>query len=261
MMSPVVGMQPVHMPVTPLARAMHRFLKQELAAPTLVGASADEVGSIGGLGNGSVPVVAKPAPTPPSRAVTLERALSKAEKGKGLRSQDVLGGLPEDLYVTSLQSMNDGVARYRSVDEKGRVWGAPSAFGAGQCVDCPGKAKGNTFRCVECQKKMASRRYPAMAAGDVQLLRDAVDELMKREHPEKREAIARRLDILFGKLAACKIEPDVQGKLLQVSSAMHKGERDAVSQQLSLLASQDWRAHKAWIIGLCQLSSHATARK
>jgi len=125
----------------------------------------------------------------------------------------VLGGLGEDAYVDRLERMNDGVrAPYRSVDARGRVWGAPNAGGSRQCEDCPNKARGNSLRCVECEKKLASRKYTAMDPADLELLKSALSTLVAREQwaPGKARDIAMRIDILYassltaGSSPACK---------------------------------------------------------
>merc|ERR1719310_1140047 len=86
--------------------------------------------------------------------------------------------------------MNDGVNRYRSIDAKGRVWGAPSAFGGGQCQDCPAKAKSNCRRCLDCQRKLAEKVYPAIAPTELQVLTNAVGKLMElQREPEKRPRV------------------------------------------------------------------------
>merc|ERR1712232_173010 len=75
-------------------------------------------------------------------------------------------------------SLDRRVEKYLSKDSStGRVWGMPSAFGKGQCSDCPAKAMPPHMRCEACQKIHQSRLYPPMAEADVRGLRDALQPL------------------------------------------------------------------------------------
>eukprot|EP00929_Paragymnodinium_shiwhaense_P111982 TRINITY_DN8022_c0_g1_i1.p1 TRINITY_DN8022_c0_g1~~TRINITY_DN8022_c0_g1_i1.p1 ORF type:complete len:251 (-),score=55.10 TRINITY_DN8022_c0_g1_i1:545-1297(-) len=244
-------MQPVDMPVTTLACAMWKFLDTGVmqSLPDIPAAKEEPE------------AVAPPAPACLLRGVTLERNLSRVEKGRGVRSKNILGGLADASYVGELRRMNDGVQQYRSVDATGRIWGAPSAFGGGQCVDCPKKAKSSDKRCIDCLRKRAVERHSPMQARDIQLLSDCFYGLLQQEAAdEKRAVIAKRVDLLFSMLSDCKIAPDVQSKLLSIAHALREDKADIASQSVSALAAEDWQEHKTWIIGVCQLTGRHTGR-
>lgn len=147
------------------------------------------------------------------------------------------------------------VARYQSRDENGRVWGAPSAFGKGQCLDCPERAAPPSMRCIACQRRAAQAE--PMSAGDLQLVQITFSGLLEGTSGMMHDDIIRRLDQLYSKLKGGHVAQSVQRKLLDIAKALSVSDIVAAHQEVVAISAQHWEHHKDWIIGLRRLLSES----
>merc|ERR1712050_155437 len=73
----------------------------------------------------------------------------------------------EALVVTDVKARE--VKTYdRSIKVNGRAWGVPSAYGHGQCLNCPSKAAPPSLKCLKCQGSTEAGN--AMSPEDVAVL-------------------------------------------------------------------------------------------
>merc|ERR1712039_334172 len=147
------------------------------------------------------------------------------------------------------------VNRYASRDATGRVWGMPSAFGKGQCSDCPKLAAPPSLRCVECQ--LGAARGEPMSSIDLETLRQAIAcVLSENTNSTQHGPIHVSLDSLYAKLASGQISGPIQQKLMAITKAVHAKDPVAANQQLAALSSQHWeKQHKDWILCLRRVFS------
>merc|ERR1719361_514143 len=86
------------------------------------------------------------------------------------------------------------VSEYKSRDRQtGRIWGVPSAFGRGQCLDCPNKASPPSNKCYDCQ----SRCNMPMPAGAFEQVKMVLDNRLPHIHERSCADVARRLGLLY----------------------------------------------------------------
>eukprot|EP00401_Gymnodinium_catenatum_P018584 CAMPEP_0117543698 /NCGR_PEP_ID=MMETSP0784-20121206/45193_1 /TAXON_ID=39447 /ORGANISM="" /LENGTH=262 /DNA_ID=CAMNT_0005340481 /DNA_START=133 /DNA_END=921 /DNA_ORIENTATION=+ len=149
------------------------------------------------------------------------------------------------------------VARYASKDASGRVWGMPSAFGGGQCFKCPRKAASPSLMCEKCQ--LASAAGCEMPYHDLQHLQTTFSVVLRELPARAQHDIDTRLKHLYSKLEAGVVAVSIQVLLLDIATAMHKNDRVAASKNVASLIAEHWRQHKAWLIGLKQLTSRRSS--
>merc|ERR1712008_39612 len=144
------------------------------------------------------------------------------------------------------------VARYESIDTcDGRVWGMPSAFGRGQCLDCPNKAAPPSKRCESCQ--LAYQAGEPMAIEDINRLRAVLEDLVRTLPEAQRGDILSRLQQLTSRLSAGTIQQPIQLKLRGIVDVAAAGDRGAAKQEVAWLAANEWEQHKIWIVALRRL--------
>lgn len=151
-------------------------------------------------------------------------------------------------------------AKYESKDMSGRVWGMPSAFGRGQCLDCPNKAAPPSVRCTECQ--VAASWSMPMPVEDLESLQRAFNVLLQaRANPEcpqrsENEAIHRSLEKLYEKLHAGTIPQQIQTKLMSLARAISSGHATNAKKCIAEIATLHWdREHKQWLLSVKKLVS------
>mmetsp|Transcript_109610 Transcript_109610/g.210812 ORF Transcript_109610/g.210812 Transcript_109610/m.210812 type:complete len:247 (+) Transcript_109610:72-812(+) len=245
----MVKIQPAVMPVTPLARGMWRFggcvaLGPEDIADTKSGPKlhADALGKAHAREREGV--------TWPLRSSTLTKAWATVPQ--------VICKTEDSISTASSADTCDmpgraDAKRYESVDSTGRVWGMPSAFGGGQCLDCPNKAVPPSMLCETCQHK-ASQGEP-MTTDDLQQLQDPLNALLQSFSGKKHEDIARRLDQLYLLLRAGKIAEPIQTKLLLFAKALSANDRTEATRQVTAISAEHWDQHKQWLTGLKRVLS------
>lgn len=151
------------------------------------------------------------------------------------------------------------IAKYESIDHNGRIWGAPSAFGRGQCLNCPHKAAPPSMRCKNCQLVMAQSE--PMLAGDLHKIRDSLNGLLRKTSGRRCDDIAQRLDQLYSKLETGSIPQSIQSALLMIVESLSKNNGVAQAREteaatlVAALTAEHWEQHKAWLVGLKRLLS------
>jgi len=245
----MVKIQPAVMPFTPLARGMWRFggcvaLGPEDIADTKSGPKlhADALGKAHAREREGV--------TWPLRSSTLTKAWATVPQ--------VICKTEDSISTASSADACDvpgraDAKRYESVDSTGRVWGMPSAFGGGQCLDCPNKAVPPSMLCETCQHK-ASQGQP-MTTDDLRQLQDPLNALLQSFSGKKHEDIARRLDQLYLLLRAGKIAEPIQTKLLLFAKALSANDRTEATKQVTVISAEHWDQHKQWLTGLKRVLS------
>merc|ERR1712048_971922 len=98
-----------------------------------------------------------------------------------------------------------------------------------------------------------------MAPSDLQRFKALVDKVLAEGSSQKRESISRRVNELYSKLQAGKIDEPVQARLLNAVEALSSNDCTGASKQVASISAQHWDQHKEWIIGLKQLISCAKA--
>mmetsp|Transcript_14177 Transcript_14177/g.40874 ORF Transcript_14177/g.40874 Transcript_14177/m.40874 type:complete len:232 (+) Transcript_14177:32-727(+) len=154
------------------------------------------------------------------------------------------------------------LARYESRDASGRVWGMPSAYGRGQCVDCPRKAAPPSSRCQDCQVRLSQTTHPRMNPEELAMLRAHFDGCASRlADPRVERDIARRLQVLYQLADDGRLPPPLQARLLEAARASIAAEDEQVSRMLARLAqdmAQDgersqFDVHRQWLVGVRRL--------
>mmetsp|Transcript_119557 Transcript_119557/g.194453 ORF Transcript_119557/g.194453 Transcript_119557/m.194453 type:complete len:247 (+) Transcript_119557:88-828(+) len=244
----MVQIQLAVMPVTPLARGMWRFggvpLEPEDITENKSGqkSHADTVGKSHARERESV---TQPLPSytwNKARAIVLQVTCKSEDSISTASSAD----------TCDMPGRADA-KRYESVDSTGRVWGMPSAFGGGQCLDCPNKAVPPSMLCETCQLK-ASQGQP-MTTDDLRQLQDPLNALLQSFSGKKHEDIARRLDQLYLLLRAGKIAEPIQTKLLLFAKALSANDRTEATKQVTVISAEHWDQHKQWLTGLKRVLS------
>merc|ERR1712048_1016486 len=165
---------------------------------------------------------------------------------------------PVPLEPTSGQIDHSCIARYESRDvQTGRVWGVPSAFGKGQCVDCPRPSAPPSMRCENCQRSAAVETHKPMAPRDLERLKTILGECLANCSSKKQTDLSRRISELYSKLQDGKIDIPVQARLLTIVEALSSNDFVAADKEIASISAQYWNQHKGWIIGLKQLISCA----
>merc|ERR1740122_261743 len=172
------------MPITPLANAMWQFRNAEWFARQ-EGSMHSTTMSLG--------VAEVPHTMWPQKNI-------HTEIGKTVRlSADMCNTQCEEASALSaLEPVADAtaarVARYESIDPvTGRVWGVPSAFGRGQCLECPNKASPPSNKCRACQ----SRSNPLMHAEVIERVKIVLDKRLLHIQERSRADVAHRLGLLY----------------------------------------------------------------
>merc|ERR1719310_312816 len=164
--------------------------------------------------------------------------------------------LPDAAVSTLRRAKKDVAAPYRSVDPRtGRVWGAPSAFGRGQCIDCPNKAMMTSNRCEACLKCLSEAVHEPMRPENLSEMRCSFDAALAKQFGNKRRDCAERLQQLYDLLDAGKISVPIQSKLIEVARGIAVGNYAASSKEVSALSAQHWEEHKEWLMGMKRLLS------
>lgn len=225
-------MQPVHMPVTPLAVRMHG------------GAAAQDDLNRTPLD----PPVLAPGPEP---AALRPHPVS--------RTPDIEGRVFPEALVREASS-TDGdktfVVRYASRDASGRVWGVPSAFGAGQCLECPARCAPPSTLCVACQYKAGAEGDP-MPEDQLRVLQSSLGSLLVSfsGKPGEREDVTRGLGQLYSKAQAGRLPPSIQVRLAGIANAIDANAIGFASREVTAISATHWTFHKDWIVGLKRLLS------
>jgi len=239
---------PAEMPLTPLARGMEG-LNAMLAA-----AAMPKMGPVRSGASG-------PAAMPRSEAAKLNGAAGVSTQTEAVQPggmdmaamlparQGEPGALPTAEVLRRAEASGT-LARYASRDENGRVWGAPSAFGGGQCLGCHRMAKMPSLWCAACQLRRAEERHEPMAPEDLARLREAVNTLIARAPNRRRREAQVRMEELYAKLQEGRISGRVQGQLVAVAQAVQAQHGAEASRVCGLLASEHWEQHKAWLVCL-----------
>lgn len=219
----VFKMQDLFLERTPLGQHLERY--------GFVGSSAS---SGGNSGKASATVVQK--------SVGKQTCVSQAE----IKTHDQASG--QDMSSSVSSSVH--IEKYKSKDsETGRVWGMPSAFGRGQCLDCPAQALPPHKRCEACQKIEQSRSYPCMAEDDLRDLMDAFQALRSGPVSDAWPQVQELCSLLRGG----KISEPVQVSLRGVAKAVSEDRRSDAEVLLSSLAREDWNQRKRWLRALQRL--------
>jgi len=147
------------------------------------------------------------------------------------------------------------IARYESKDPAtGRVWGMPSAFGRGQCLDCPKKAAPPSARCEACQVRLAQTLYEPMPTESLEQVRKAFDSRLEcTAHAKKREDIIERLRVLIVALQEGRISQPVQAHLLELARAISVTDLCEANRLCTVLIAKHWDEHREWLQGLKRL--------
>lgn len=166
---------------------------------------------------------------------------------------------PEAAWAVDLER---AVARYASRDERGRIWGAPSAGGRGQCLDCPQSAEPPSSRCRGCQVRLLGVMHPRMALEDLALVRAHLDaRLAHLGCPRLRRDLAQRLELLYGAEAGGRLPPPLQAWLLEAVRASAASDGEAVARLTARVLrelARDGEAaqlglHRQWLLGARRL--------
>mmetsp|Transcript_157702 Transcript_157702/g.290539 ORF Transcript_157702/g.290539 Transcript_157702/m.290539 type:complete len:247 (-) Transcript_157702:107-847(-) len=245
----MVKIQPAVMPVTPLARGMWRFggcvpLGPKDMTETKSGQKShtDTLGKSHARERENV-TLPLPIYTWNNARATVPQVTCKSEDSISTASSADACDVPG----------RADAKRYESVDSTGRVWGMPSAFGGGQCLDCPNKAVPPSMLCETCQHK-ASQGQP-MTTDDLRQLQDPLNALLQSFSGKKHEDIARRLDQLYFLLRAGKIAEPIQTKLLLFAKALSANDRTEATRQVTAISAEHWDQHKQWLTGLKRVLS------
>jgi hypothetical protein len=231
-------MQLAYMPITPLVRGMMMHWQSEEVEFSSTGIEKCEISHCrdNQAALGFPPSEAAP---PPCRSSGLPRGMMQPNRSEKAEA---------------------AYAKYESKDMNGRVWGMPSAFGRGQCLDCPNKAAPPSVRCKECQVT-ASWSMP-MPVEDLQSLQSAFNVLLQaRANPEcphrsDHEAIHQSLEKLYEKLHAGTIPQQIQAKLMSLARAISSGHATNAKKCIAEIATQHWdREHKQWLLSVKKLVS------
>mmetsp|Transcript_106978 Transcript_106978/g.309447 ORF Transcript_106978/g.309447 Transcript_106978/m.309447 type:complete len:232 (+) Transcript_106978:99-794(+) len=226
-------MQPAAMPVTPLARMCWRF-SDDAAALT----------------------------KPSSRAAPAAPVAARvdAPEAKVMAAQPCAPAAVE----SPPSAVADGwrVASYASRDSTGRVWGAPAAYGRGQCVDCPRKAAPPSARCQECQLRAQQVQHPRMPPSDLDAMRAHLDaRLAGISDPGLRKDVAQRVAALYQLEAAGHMPAALQASLSTAVAASAAGDRAAAAGMLARIAQEMGRdqdaaqfaMHRPWLMAVRRL--------
>uniref|UniRef100_A0A7S1KYL7 Uncharacterized protein n=1 Tax=Alexandrium catenella TaxID=2925 RepID=A0A7S1KYL7_ALECA len=240
------------MPVTPLARGMAACGWQPMADGCTASRVARAVSSSGSTteqaacpaleliddsssDEKSLHHAARPSPPPP-----VERP-APARHSETAQVASVVGG--------------EKYEKYESRDPaSGRVWGVPSAFGGGQCLDCSNMAALPSDFCRGCQRRRAEACRPLQPEA-MEELRCAVELLLQGTSAHARGSAAPRLAALYKKLLAARVEAAVEGGLREVAAAVSAGDDARVQRAFSELVKGHWRQHKGWLLDLKHLLS------
>lgn len=233
-----VAMQLAEMPVTPLGQLMGRF-------PAREGFADDRRIEVG---------IKKPMPAqPPAEGILKPEALQPVSEAA---RNSISPMAPLCVATRGAASEESCIARYASRDPlTGRVWGVPSAFGKGQCIDCPRRCAPPSMRCVDCQIAAAHQTCEPMEAHDFQQLQIAFATAFATCSSLKRGNIEKRINQLYSRLQAGKISVSVQAQLLGISQALSSNNHAAAAKSVALISAENWNEHKEWIVGLKQLLS------
>merc|ERR1712050_406866 len=147
------------------------------------------------------------------------------------------------------------IARYESRDPvTGRVWGMPSAFGTGQCLDCAQKAAPPSVRCEACQLRLALAIHELLPPQALQQVQEAFDLLLGNMTSSKmRDDIAERLQALSLELHAGRLSLSVQGEVHRLACAASAGDFDEANRVCTTLIAKHWDVHRVWLLGLKRL--------
>lgn len=238
------GMQALSLPATPLARAMWKFGSPPAEAenPSASEGASSASATEKWMGASGV----HPGPKSAVRAV---------EASEGRASCPVPGAEVDRSAVARRPTpLESRPRRYKSVDPvTGRVWGVPSAFGRGPCLDCPEKAMLTHLRCEACQAKVEKKVHEAMAPSDVQFLETIFStQLASLQSRQARDA-GQRLAQLYESLRGGGISKPSQQAILGTARAIQMADNVAASKSLSGIASKEWEMHKHWVVALRRL--------
>jgi len=147
------------------------------------------------------------------------------------------------------------VLRYESRDPlTGRIWGMPSAFGSGQCLDCPKQAAAPSQRCKDCQIRLAKTLHEVLPAAKMQELRETFAALLPAAASascRRRQDVAQRLEVLYSQVQAGQIPLAVQAQLLEIAGLAAAGRLHEANQRRASLVAQYWDdRYKDWLLGL-----------
>eukprot|EP00421_Protoceratium_reticulatum_P005378 CAMPEP_0168371566 /NCGR_PEP_ID=MMETSP0228-20121227/7838_1 /TAXON_ID=133427 /ORGANISM="Protoceratium reticulatum, Strain CCCM 535 (=CCMP 1889)" /LENGTH=275 /DNA_ID=CAMNT_0008384459 /DNA_START=52 /DNA_END=879 /DNA_ORIENTATION=- len=262
--------QPAVMPVTPLARGMwlHGGLPDDVAAE--LARALGELPSTAPQSSSLRDLPSKQDPssqsTGPSRHPT--QPLPRRDPAPKLPtlltpSRPTLAGLaaeplvprPDAVFEVPLAPMPErsevnsaggGFAKYASRDPlTGRVWGAPSAFGKGQCLDCPRRSAPPSMRCEACQ--LAALASEPMAAEALEELRGHLGKLLARKSGREHACISQGLEALYARLQAGQVPQPVHARLLGLARTAAAGGTGEATREVATLAKEHWEQHKAWL--------------
>jgi|EP00427_Karlodinium_veneficum_P022032 hypothetical protein len=143
---------------------------------------------------------------------------------------------------------------YKSVDPAtGRVWGAPSAFGAGQCFFCPNRAMAPTNRCRSCWRLANTTKYESLKGSDLNEVQTSFKTVLLTFSGKKLEDTEERLQHLYSKLQAGEINPDIQSKLVLIAEAISSGKKAEANKEYACLSAEHWEEHRHWLVALKRL--------
>merc|ERR1712050_675869 len=138
--------------------------------------------------------------------------------------------------------------RYESRDSTGRVWGQPSAFGGGQCLDCPNRAAPPSMRCESCQQNLTQGR--PISTEELQQIQNGFNSCLVKCSGKKHTDVSQRLGQLYFLLQTGKIAEPIQTKLLIVAKAISANDCTEASRQVAMISAEHWEQHKEWLKGL-----------
>merc|ERR1711879_623191 len=93
-------------------------------------------------------------------------------------------------------------------------------------------------------------------AGNFQRLQASIDAVLATCcSTRKRETIEKRINDLYEKLQAGKIDAPVQAELLGFAEAISSNDQVGAGMRVASISAENWNLHKEWIIGLKQLLS------
>jgi hypothetical protein len=246
------------MPVTPLANAMWRFGDAKWLPGQ--GGSMHSKTMLPGVAEPThTTLPRKTDKTEMGKAVSLSDAVCNTQCEKGTRVATKTPHTTVSAAATSAaasalcmlepvaQKMAARVAHYESIDPvTGRVWGMPSAFGRGQCLDCPNKASPPSNKCRACQ----SRSNSLMPAGAIERVKIVLDKRLPHVQERSRADVAQRLSLLYVDMKAGHIEQTLQGQLQALAEAIEAHGVPEARRLTAAMVSQHWQQHKAWLKGL-----------
>lgn len=208
-------MQPLHLPVTPLAIRLN-LKPQRDAQPS--------------------------AATQPAAAASFAQHLAPAP------GPTLLQACQHKVVQDVQKESNLGVKRYESVDAvTGRKWGQPSAYGRGQCLNCPDKAAPPSMLCERCQQQ-AYGSSP-MPQERLQYVKAALEEAAALRTSGNAVAARRArsdLDVLSQRLDSATISELVQNELVLISDALKAGDCEQAKRRYGELVKDQchWTQHK-----------------